>query len=250
MTQALAETIPGAEASRMEIDRGGPSYTVDDGRGDPRQAAEAAARPRRSSSWWWGPTWCLSSGTWERVDDLQATGHPGRGLAPDRGPDPEPSPAGLAGASGWTGPRWTCPARRCARSWPGAARSTIWCPPGWSVAFAAAICTLSADERHAGQITELSRGPRHSVRAGAPPVAGRSAGPSAGRAGVARRIPSALGDLRLRRPRGLPSHSPWGSWTCSIEPRVGRPRPAPAGGGHGGTSRPMPSSGRTRWCWP
>lgn len=28
LTEALAEEIPGAEASRMEIDRGGPSYTV------------------------------------------------------------------------------------------------------------------------------------------------------------------------------------------------------------------------------
>jgi nicotinate-nucleotide adenylyltransferase len=28
MVQALAESIPGSEASRMEIDRGGPSYTV------------------------------------------------------------------------------------------------------------------------------------------------------------------------------------------------------------------------------
>jgi nicotinate-nucleotide adenylyltransferase len=28
MTEALAEALPGAEASRMEIDRGGPSYTV------------------------------------------------------------------------------------------------------------------------------------------------------------------------------------------------------------------------------
>ena len=29
LTQALAESIPGAEASRLEIDRGGPSYSVD-----------------------------------------------------------------------------------------------------------------------------------------------------------------------------------------------------------------------------
>ncbi len=28
MAQALSEAIPGVEASRMEIDRGGPSYTV------------------------------------------------------------------------------------------------------------------------------------------------------------------------------------------------------------------------------
>jgi nicotinate-nucleotide adenylyltransferase len=29
LTEALAESIPGAEASRLEIDRGGPSYSVD-----------------------------------------------------------------------------------------------------------------------------------------------------------------------------------------------------------------------------
>src|SRR4029077_3393872 len=29
LTQALASEVPGAEASRLEIDRGGPSYSVD-----------------------------------------------------------------------------------------------------------------------------------------------------------------------------------------------------------------------------
>ncbi len=44
LTKALAEAVPGAEASRLEIDRGGPSYSVDTAE-EVLAAAQASGRP-------------------------------------------------------------------------------------------------------------------------------------------------------------------------------------------------------------
>ena len=83
LTEALAEAIPGAEASRLEIDRGGPSYSVD-------TAEEVLARRR------WPPGRALPG----------RRGGPGpraRDLAPRRGP-----------RATWS--RWpSCPGRRAKR---------------------------------------------------------------------------------------------------------------------------------------
>jgi nicotinate-nucleotide adenylyltransferase len=64
MTQALAEDIPGAEASRIEIDRGGPSYTV--------ATAEALTQQGREIVVVVGADLVGDLGTWERVEDLKA----------------------------------------------------------------------------------------------------------------------------------------------------------------------------------
>jgi nicotinate-nucleotide adenylyltransferase len=75
MTVALAETLPGVEASRMEIDRGGPSYTVmtveallaeaddeaDDDQSEPPEIYLVV-----------GADLVPDLGSWERVDDLKA----------------------------------------------------------------------------------------------------------------------------------------------------------------------------------
>ena len=136
LTEALAEEIPGAEASRLEIDRGGPSYSVDTaeeilaragerprralpgrrGRPGPR-ARHLAPRPRTSSAWSPWP-WC-----------------PGR-------PDQRPPFPRVGGPSGSTAPRSRSPARRSVTSWRRAGRSTAWSPDRSSVASAAAVCTL------------------------------------------------------------------------------------------------------------
>ena len=59
LTEALAEEIPGAEASRIEIDRGGPSYSVDTA--EEVLAATSGAAGRSSSSSSWALTWSPSS---------------------------------------------------------------------------------------------------------------------------------------------------------------------------------------------
>ena len=56
LTEALAREIPGAEASRLEIDRGGPSYSVDTA----EAVLAAAGGGPWSSSWSSGPIWCPS----------------------------------------------------------------------------------------------------------------------------------------------------------------------------------------------
>ena len=57
MVEAAVEGVDRVEASRLEIDRGGPSYTVDTvERCSPR--GRPAPRALRS---WWGPTWCRTS---------------------------------------------------------------------------------------------------------------------------------------------------------------------------------------------
>ncbi len=66
LTEALAEEIPGAEASRLEIDRGGPSYSVD-------TAEEVRARSGDRPVELFlviGADLVPELGTWHRAEDL------------------------------------------------------------------------------------------------------------------------------------------------------------------------------------
>jgi nicotinate-nucleotide adenylyltransferase len=67
LTEALAAEIPGAEASRLEIDRGGPSYSVDTAE---EVRAEAGGRPVELFLVV-GADLVPELGTWHRVDDLR-----------------------------------------------------------------------------------------------------------------------------------------------------------------------------------
>jgi nicotinate-nucleotide adenylyltransferase len=69
MAQALAEGIPGVEASRIEIDRGGPSYTVTTVE-TLRAEALASGRPVPQIYLIVGADLLAELGTWERADDL------------------------------------------------------------------------------------------------------------------------------------------------------------------------------------
>jgi nicotinate-nucleotide adenylyltransferase len=67
LTEALAEEIPGAEASRLEIDRGGPSYSVD-------TAEEVLARSGERPVELFlvvGADLVPELGTWHRAEDLR-----------------------------------------------------------------------------------------------------------------------------------------------------------------------------------
>jgi nicotinate-nucleotide adenylyltransferase len=67
LTEALAAEIPGAEAARLEIDRGGPSYSVDTAE---EILAEAAGRPLELFLVV-GADLVSELGTWQRAGDLQ-----------------------------------------------------------------------------------------------------------------------------------------------------------------------------------
>jgi nicotinate-nucleotide adenylyltransferase len=67
LAQALAEAIPGAEASRLEIDRGGPSYSVDTAE---ELLALAGGRPVELFLVV-GADLVPELGTWHRADDLR-----------------------------------------------------------------------------------------------------------------------------------------------------------------------------------
>jgi nicotinate-nucleotide adenylyltransferase len=70
MAQALAEAIPGVEASRMEIDRGGPSYTVatvETLRAEPASSGQAPPEIHLVL----GADLVPELGTWERSEDLK-----------------------------------------------------------------------------------------------------------------------------------------------------------------------------------
>jgi nicotinate-nucleotide adenylyltransferase len=69
MAQALAQGIRGVEASRMEIDRGGPSYTVTTVEAL-RAEALASGRPEPQIYLIVGADLLADLGTWERADDL------------------------------------------------------------------------------------------------------------------------------------------------------------------------------------
>lgn len=70
MAQALSEEIPGVEASRMEIDRGGPSYTVTTVEAIRADAARSG-RPVPQIFLVIGADLVADLGTWERADDLR-----------------------------------------------------------------------------------------------------------------------------------------------------------------------------------
>jgi nicotinate-nucleotide adenylyltransferase len=67
LTQALAEEIPGAVASRLEIDRGGPSYSVDTAE---EVQARSAGRPV-DLFLVVGADLVPELGTWHRAEDLR-----------------------------------------------------------------------------------------------------------------------------------------------------------------------------------
>jgi nicotinate-nucleotide adenylyltransferase len=71
MAEALAAEIPGAEASRMEIDRGGPSYTVITAE-SLRAEASDAGRAMPEIVLVVGADLVQDLATWERVDDLKS----------------------------------------------------------------------------------------------------------------------------------------------------------------------------------
>jgi len=84
MVRAAVGDVEGLEASRMEIDRGGPSYTAD------TVAQYAALHP--------GAELFVIVG-WDVGSELQELGAPGRGTRPGqpggRQPPGHPAPAGL-----------------------------------------------------------------------------------------------------------------------------------------------------------
>jgi nicotinate-nucleotide adenylyltransferase len=71
MAQALSEGISGVEASRMEIDRGGPSYSVTTVEAIRADAARSG-RPMPEIFLVIGADLVADLGTWERADDLRA----------------------------------------------------------------------------------------------------------------------------------------------------------------------------------
>jgi nicotinate-nucleotide adenylyltransferase len=70
MAQALAKEIPGAEASRMEIDRGGPSFTVMTAETLVAEAVESG-QPPPLIYLVVGADLVSELGTWERSEDLK-----------------------------------------------------------------------------------------------------------------------------------------------------------------------------------
>ncbi|MGH9092540.1 MAG: nicotinate-nucleotide adenylyltransferase [Acidimicrobiales bacterium] len=65
MVEAAVEGVDGVEASRLELDRGGPSYTVE------TVEALAAGRPAPELALVVGADLVPDLGTWHRVDDLR-----------------------------------------------------------------------------------------------------------------------------------------------------------------------------------
>jgi nicotinate-nucleotide adenylyltransferase len=70
LARAAADGVPGIEVSRTEIDRGGPSYTVETVEAL-RREAEEAGRPAPDIFLIVGADLVESLPTWERVDDLR-----------------------------------------------------------------------------------------------------------------------------------------------------------------------------------
>ena len=101
MARALSEAVPGTEASRMEIDRGGPSYSVMTAEALVREAIEAGRCPPEIYLIV-GADLVDDLGTWERVDDLKALvtlAIVSRPAIP--GPVSAPAPAPPADPPGW-----------------------------------------------------------------------------------------------------------------------------------------------------
>jgi len=102
MTEALCEEIPGAEASRMEIDRGGPSYTVMTAEALVADAAQAGEPPPEIFLVV-GADLVADLGTWERSEDLEklvTLAIVSRPPTPGVQAAPLPAPA-LTGPPGW-----------------------------------------------------------------------------------------------------------------------------------------------------
>ena len=124
LTEALAEEIPGAEASRLEIDRGGPSYSVDTVE-EVLALAGSGGRPVELFLVV-GADLVPELASWHRAGDLQRPGHAGRRVPPDGG-RPGRGP-GLAGGAGRRPRRWRFPARRSATGWRRVGRWRTWSP--------------------------------------------------------------------------------------------------------------------------
>ena len=95
LTVALAGEIPGAEASRLEMERGGPSYSVDTAE---EILARAGGRPV-DLFLVVGADLVPELGTWHRPEDLQRLVTLAVVSRPT-GPAPPPCPSGLAGRVG------------------------------------------------------------------------------------------------------------------------------------------------------
>ena len=122
LTEALAAEIPGAEASRLEIDRGGPSYSVD-------TAEEVLAAGRRAPVELFlvvGADLVPELGTWHRAEDLQRLVTLAVVSRPTATPARRRRRAG--GSSGSTARRSPSRARRSVTCWRPADRSTGWSP--------------------------------------------------------------------------------------------------------------------------
>ena len=96
LTEALAAEIPGAEASRLEIDRGGPSYSVDTA--EEVLAATGEAGPAAELFLVVGADLVPELGDLAPRRGPPAAGHPGRGV-PSDGRRPG-APPGVAGGPG------------------------------------------------------------------------------------------------------------------------------------------------------
>ena len=219
----------------MEIDRGGPSYTVTTVEALRGGGAGVRAGPARRSIWSSGRICVADLGTWERSDDLKAlvtlavVSRPPDATTRDRAVACD-RPARLA-LERVDGPlvdvsssavRDVLRAGRLRRRF-GAGRGDALHSPPQSVR-CRQMSALPAET------TELSPRPV-AVRPGAAGAA--AAGRAAGRGGAGAPGPASLGGVCRGRSSVCSSPSPWEFWTCSIEPRVGRPRPSPAGGRHG-----------------
>jgi len=91
MTEALAEEIPGAEASAMEIRRGGPSYSVDSAEEVIRESGDAGL-PAPQLYLVVGADLVPGLPTWHRVEDLKRLVTLAVVSRPAVGPHPDPPP--------------------------------------------------------------------------------------------------------------------------------------------------------------
>ncbi len=71
LTEAMVGEVPGAEASRLEIDRGGPSYSVETVEAVLAPAADKVGRPSVEIFLVVGADLVPELGTWHRAGDLQ-----------------------------------------------------------------------------------------------------------------------------------------------------------------------------------
>jgi nicotinate-nucleotide adenylyltransferase len=96
MVQALAQGVPGVEASAMEIDRGGPSYTVETVEALLAAAADAGGLPPEIFLVV-GADLVAGLDTWERADELRHLVTVAVVTRPPNGGGPVPARAAPAG---------------------------------------------------------------------------------------------------------------------------------------------------------